>query len=619
MPRAKSFLKRLSQALHIEPFSAARPVIIAALCVGASVLLVIGFARTQMTVRAAVASADSVLVGGPLSINLSQDVAPSFSAKLEPSQAGRWETRRSLFGASSLVFTPQGHFQADRTYIVRLTGLKRAFTGAAIPGLTQSFTTQAPSKLQSVSIKPGAKDIPALTKFVVTLSGPNRGIRYLRASLSPAVPLNLTSSGDTIFTWTPSVALSQGTTYEFHLDDARLNGAAARLATVPFTVVAAPGVTSARTGPYFTPGQNVDITFDQAMEPGSAEFSFDTPGKSGWLDDHTFRFTPSSLHPGETHTYTIKKGLKSKAGGIMEVDRSFQFETNGPVGGWVSPGGGGIGLDAAIAIHFDQAVDHGSAQAHFSLNPGVAGSFSWSGNTMTYKPSGLAYQTGYSYSEAPGVTPAWGLPSAVTLAGSFSTILQTVQLNVPFFKQPYHMSCELTALRMVLAHYGISTDELTIVNRVGYAPRPRDTSTNTWDNPNVMFVGDINGAMDSTGYGVYSGPIAKAAQTFGHSASAFTNVSPQWVAQQIYQGHPVIIWGHSTPAWEDDWNTPQGPVRAYISAHARVVYGVTGSIDNPSSFYLNDPMGSRLTWTPGQLSDTMNVIPGVSNQAVVVY
>jgi hypothetical protein len=48
--------------------------------------------------------------------------------------------------------------------------------------------------------------------------------------------------------------------------------------------------------------------------------------------------------------------------------------------------------------------------------------------------------------------------------------------------------------------------------------------------------------------------------------------------------------------------------------------GVVGSAANPLGFYVNDPWkGTNSFWSASDLMANMNVVPGVSNQAVVVY
>jgi len=265
-------------------------------------------------------------------------------------------------------------------------------------------------------------------------------------------------------------------------------------------------------------------------------------------------------------------------------------------------------------------VDHASAQSHFSTAPSLTGSFAWSGNTMTFAPSGEGYQTTYNFGVAPGVVPAWGLPRAKWWSGSYLTQYQDIQMNVPAYKQAYPMSCELASLRMLLAYRGIFVTDYDILMRIGYNPRPRDKSTNTWDDPNQTYVGYLNGIPITNGYGVHSGPVAAAARSFGRQATSQWDVSAAWIAGQVYAGNPVEVWGHSAPDFLTSWNTDHGVVQAAPSQHARVVYGVVGSASNSVAFHIIDPWtGTKVYWSAGQLMANMNGALPVSNQSVVVW
>ena len=595
--------------------------VVAGLVTGAS----IGYVRTQGKLTMAVANQQSVRLAGPLTVDFTQDIAPGIAATIEPKIAGTWHEQRSLLGVSSLTFKPSGHFEPTQQYKLRLTGMKRALSGTAIPAVAKSFKTQYSDQIASTSPLDGAPGLPVKPLFKVSLSTANDGSRVLRPLLTPATPLKLVSSNNKDYVWTPETALKQGATYTFSLEDAHVSDLAKRkLVNTAFTVVTEPGIVSARTGGLFAPGQSVEIKFDQAMEADTAHFAFDLKGKGVWTDERTFNFTPETLKPGVDHPYKIKSGLKSKAGGLVEADHDYLFSTTGPIGAGATPGGGGNSLTAPIRIAFDQAVDHASAESHFSINPAVPGKFSWSGNTMTFAPAGMGYQTTYAYGVAAGVSPVWGLPNTRVLGGSFSTVLQTIKFNVPVYKQPYSSSCELTALRMVLAYRGIITTEWDIVHKPPMnfnSDFSRNTTTNTWGNPNEGFVGALQGLQKSTAYGVHAPPIAATAKTYGRNATVHYGLTPQFIAARIHEGNPVIFWGHSFPAKADKWNTPSGAVvDTWLNSHARVVVGVTGSPSAPTGFFVNDSWGGKsFYWTAGQLMANLNTLGSVSNQGVVVY
>jgi len=584
---------------------------------------VIGWMRTQGTLKVALASQQAVLVAGPLKVDFGQDVAAGYTATIEPQVAGSWKQEHTVFGVSAAAFTPTKRFEAGRKYALKITGIRRAVTGKRLGDIQAGFTVQLPSGVAKTSPAADAKDVGVKPRLSVTLRDANQGVRQLKPTLTPAEPLKLISSDDKTFVWEPQMPLKQGEKYTFTLEDTRVADPLKRnLFNNVFTVVAQPAIAAARTGGFFAPGQTADIVFAQPMEPSATGFKFDLAGKGSWVDDHTYRYVPTdgALKPGTTYNYVVKAGLKSKVGGVLEADVPYQFASNGAVGASFSPGGGDVGLNAPIKVAFDQAVDHASAQAKFSLNPGAAGAFSWSGNTMIYSPT-LAYQSNYTIRVAPGVVPTWGLPNTAVLSGSLATLPETIKLGVPMYKTQYRMSCELASLRMLLAFRGVNVgDDKDLLSTIGYNPHPRDQANNLWDNPNLTYVGDLGGYPNNTGYGVHAGPIAKEAQSRGRQATASFNVPASYISAQVHGGNPVEFWGHSTPSKADAWNTSSGVVQTWLSSHARVVFGVVGSADNPLGFWIIESMtGKPFYWTTDQLMANMNVVPGVSNQTVVVY
>jgi len=197
------------------------------------------------------------------------------------------------------------------------------------------------------------------------------------------------------------------------------------------------------------------------------------------------------------------------------------------------------------------------------------------------------------------------------------------KLKVPYFAQQYRNSCEAASLRMALAYYGINiADDMEIVQKFGYKPRPKNVELNEWDDPREMFVGSIGVGDDFGGYGVYGAPVMKAAISYGRDASYETIITATTLAREIRAGHPIVFWGYTsmaTPAYS--WKVPGGgEVTAIKGEHARVLVGVAGPKDNPSGFYLNDPINGRSFeyWTTEKLMDNFYAVPGVTNQAVIV-
>ncbi len=197
------------------------------------------------------------------------------------------------------------------------------------------------------------------------------------------------------------------------------------------------------------------------------------------------------------------------------------------------------------------------------------------------------------------------------------------KLDVPYFQQQYANSCEAASLRMALAYYNIEIpDDMDIVERFGYNPRVKDTVLNEWDNPQEMFVGNIDIIGSTEGYGVYGQPVAKTAISYGRDADYETNITAQFLSKELKAGYPIILWGYTSmtePAYT--WNLEDGgEVIAFKGEHARLVIGFTGEVENPTGFYVHDPFNGNESeyWETDKLMENVYAVPGVTNQAVVV-
>jgi subtilisin len=95
----------------------------------------------------------------------------------------------------------------------------------------------------------------------------------------------------------------------------------------------------------------------------------------------------------------------------------------------IAPASGSTGVAASttVAVTFSEPMDRASAQAAFTLRrssdgAAVAGSFSWSGTTMTFRPSAaLAGGTTYTARVGTGARDAAGNPMGAEHASTFTT------------------------------------------------------------------------------------------------------------------------------------------------------------------------------------------------------
>jgi uncharacterized protein YvpB len=200
-------------------------------------------------------------------------------------------------------------------------------------------------------------------------------------------------------------------------------------------------------------------------------------------------------------------------------------------------------------------------------------------------------------SQLPSPTPIASPPPSSSPKPSPTTRVLEIAIDL----QDHPLSCEAAALKMALSYEGIRTDENALLALIGRDTRPAVVDSGgrllRWGNPNVSFVGNPDGKLTNyTGYGVYAGPIAKAAAAAGGKVLAWgTNlppdrgkgISPAAVYRALLDGHPVIAWISNT--YHDlslgTYTAFDGTTVYYtLTEHAVTLIGV-----RPDAVLINDP------------------------------
>lgn len=222
---------------------------------------------------------------------------------------------------------------------------------------------------------------------------------------------------------------------------------------------------------------------------------------------------------------------------------------------------------------------------------------------------------GLTYQVSPRLQRA-GRILGYRLAENANQPAPTVRLAVPYHRQEHSLSCEVAALKMVLGYYGERVSEADLIAQLPMAdPGPRRPG-NVWGDPDLGFVGDIDGRIPNGGYGVYEAPIVELAGRY-RSAEAITGVALQDLLTEVDAGRPVIVWGTLGTGRDISWTTPLGkPVQAVYGEHTRVVIGFSGTPQQPKRIFLHDPIYGTITMTKEKFLADWKLL---GNRAVVVY
>ncbi len=157
-----------------------------------------------------------------------------------------------------------------------------------------------------------------------------------------------------------------------------------------------------------------------------------------------------------------------------------------------------------------------------------------------------------SPSSTPFLTPTPTLPASAEIHGI-----------VPH-KQSLPLDCESNDATLLAGFFGYKIDELEFQNAL-----PKS------DNPNLGFVGDVNGVWGSTppvAYGVHASPVAITLRSFHVPVLARFQFPLSSLKRQIADGNPVMIWvvGHVEKGKALPWKSSDGYI-TYVAPYEHTV------------------------------------------------
>lgn len=167
--------------------------------------------------------------------------------------------------------------------------------------------------------------------------------------------------------------------------------------------------------------------------------------------------------------------------------------------------------------------------------------------------------------------------------------------NVPFHRQEHALSCEVASLRSALLGIGVDVSEwdLWLGLPKDYTPKQRTVGGTVWGDPSKGFVGNVNGRMPSTGYGVFIEPLTVVANDYA-STTRIRVDDPKAIDAALSKGYPIIVWSVlGRNPYVETWKTEDGKeISAPIYEHTVVVVGYRGSSDWIEGLYVIDPLTS---------------------------
>lgn len=195
-------------------------------------------------------------------------------------------------------------------------------------------------------------------------------------------------------------------------------------------------------------------------------------------------------------------------------------------------------------------------------------------------------------------------------------IKPAIRLDVPFHAQEHALSCEIASLMMALRYRGVEITESQLIEQLPVSDAGHRTADNVWGDPNLGFVGNINGTMPNTGYGVYEQPLYDLALKY-RDAKIIKNATLNDLLKELINGSPIVVWGVVGKGRSISWKTPEGEtINAKMDEHARTLIGYTGNSDNPQSIILLDPLYGEIRLSAKSFLANWTIL---DKRALVIY
>ena len=189
-------------------------------------------------------------------------------------------------------------------------------------------------------------------------------------------------------------------------------------------------------------------------------------------------------------------------------------------------------------------------------------------------------------------------------------------LDIKFHRQEHSLSCEIAALKAILDWRGLAISENELLKSLAFSERGPRQAGNIWGDPDLGFVGDIDGSMPNIGYGVYEKPIYELSIKF-RNAQIPENATLTQLIDELQAGNPSIVWGISGSRKDISWKTKEGKIiKAVMGEHTRVLMGFTGTKEQPKEIILMDPLYGKITL---KVDDFLKDWAILGNKAIVVF
>jgi uncharacterized protein YvpB len=184
--------------------------------------------------------------------------------------------------------------------------------------------------------------------------------------------------------------------------------------------------------------------------------------------------------------------------------------------------------------------------------------------------------------------------------GRAAVVRRVVEASVaaPVLAQSRPNGCEAAALSILLATAGreVTQDEIQgLIPRSGGLDPVDGPGGREWGDPDLGYVGRVDGDGVAGGFGVYPGPVRAVAAGLGVQLDDLTGQTGEQVRDVLRQGRAVLAWIGLSDGPYGTWRTPSGrTIEVNFGEHTVVVHGVRAD----GSVLVSNPLeGTRERWS----------------------
>jgi len=245
-------------------------------------------------------------------------------------------------------------------------------------------------------------------------------------------------------------------------------------------------------------------TFDQIAT--STWYVIDGAAGTGGSNTDNLTVRLPELSDGQ-HTVTVY--ANNSDGNVGSATQDFLVDTIAPdITIDNTPNGTDVPVTTVIAVTFGESMNTTSVEDAFSIDPSVAGTFNWDGDTMTFTPlADLAYSTTYEVTIGTGAEDLAGNPLATAFVWNFTTgsgsesdtIPPTVTDNTP-------NGTDVPVTTVIAVTFDESMNTTSVES--AFSTNPLVTGTFNWDGDTMTFTPSADLAYSTT-YEVTIGTVAE--------------------------------------------------------------------------------------------------------------